>query len=146
MSKFCGTVVGSARTEATRRGFDGIRVSAQSYDGSLITRMRYDGQGNLKVQLDMNDGSSSCSGRTVFWGTFDELRQKLEAKEPEHTAKDYETFFMNTYDEVVCLVNQYENGEIDADMLANAIRHTKYRMDHFVDGVMAQQSLSEARR
>ena len=77
MSKFYGTVVGSANTEATRRGHDSIRVSAQSWDGSLITRMRYGQEGQLLVQLDRYNGSSSCYGKTIFYGTLDELEARL---------------------------------------------------------------------
>ena len=77
MSKFYGTVVGQAKTEATRRGSDSIKVSAQSWDGSLITRMRYGQAGRLRVQLDVYDGSSSCYGTTIFDGTLDELKAKL---------------------------------------------------------------------
>lgn len=39
MSKFYGTVVVQARTDATRRGGRDIRVCAQSWDGSIITRL-----------------------------------------------------------------------------------------------------------
>ena len=133
MSKFYGTVHGDAsQTDGTRRGFSSIKVAAQSWDGSVITRMHYNSNNELMVGLEMSEDSCTF-GRNVFFGTFNELRQKLEAKETEHAAKDYERFFMDLYDEVVCLVNQYENGEFNSDMLANAIRHTKYRMDHFVD-------------
>lgn len=78
MSKFYGTVSGGARTEATRRGFDSIKVSAQSWDGSLITEMRYGNDGKtLLVRLRAYDGSSSCYGTTIFDGTLDELKAKL---------------------------------------------------------------------
>jgi len=77
MSKFYGTVSGSAQTEATRRGHDSIRVSAQSWDGSLITRMHYNSDGELVVQLDVSDTSSSCYGRPVFAGTLSELVARL---------------------------------------------------------------------
>ncbi len=80
MSKFYGSVDGSEKTTtATRRGFNYIHVSAQSYDGSIITRMHYDINDNLIVDLEHNDGSSTY-GRTIFHGTMDELLKKLEAK------------------------------------------------------------------
>lgn len=114
MSKFYGTVVGSARTEATRRGFDGIRVSAQSWDGSLITRMRYDGQGRLMVQLDKSNESSSCYGRTIFWGTLDELEHKLGCED----AVDVEAeAFVDAYDHLSCDLAKYNDGEITAEDL-----------------------------
>ena len=77
MSKFYGTVSGQAKTEATRRGSDCIRVSAQSWDGSLITRMHYGHEGQLLVDLSVYDGSSSCYGTTIFSGTLDELKARL---------------------------------------------------------------------
>lgn len=77
MSKFYGTVSGGARTEATRRGFDSIKVSAQSWDGSLITHMRYGHEGQLLVDLSVYNGSSSCYGTTIFSGTLDELKARL---------------------------------------------------------------------
>lgn len=80
MSKFYGQVDGSENTTtATRRGFNYIHVSAQSYDGSIITRMHYDINDNLIVELEHNIGSSSV-GRTIFYGTIDELVKKLEVK------------------------------------------------------------------
>ncbi len=77
MSKFYGTVSGGAKTEATRRGFDSITVSAQSWDGSLITRMWYGHEGQLLVDLSVYNGSSSCYGTTIFSGTLDELKARL---------------------------------------------------------------------
>lgn len=112
MSKFYGTVVGSARTEATRRGFDGIKVSAQSWDGSLITRMRYDGSGRLMVQLDKSNESSSCWGKTIFWGTLDELEQKLKGEEVVNVEADA---FVDVYDELSCLLAKRDNDELSDD-------------------------------
>ncbi len=106
MSKFYGTVNGAARTEATRRGHDFIKVSAQSWDGSLITRMHYDHDGRLIVQLSWADGSSSCYGRTIFEGTLDELEAKLSAKVPAHLAYSKSALISGmeaagcTYDEI----------------------------------------------
>lgn len=106
MSKFYGTVVGSARTEATRRGFDGIKVSAQSWDGSLITRMRYDQGGRLMVQLDKSNESSSCWGKTIFWGTLDELEQKLKGEDVVNVESDA---FVDAFDYLSCIVGTYEH-------------------------------------
>lgn len=114
MSKFYGTVVGSARTEATRRGFDFIKVSAQSWDGSLITSMRYDGSGRLMVQLDKSNESSSCWGKTIFWGTLDELEQKLKGEEVVNVEADA---FVDAYDKLSCELAKHDDGEITAEDL-----------------------------
>lgn len=76
MSKFYGTVIGKADTVATRRGFDCIKTSAQSWDGSVITRLSYDKSGTLMVEIEHSPDSSTC-GRTVFRGTIDEFLKKL---------------------------------------------------------------------
>ena len=112
MSKFYGTVVGSSRTEATRRGFDGIKVSAQSWDGSLITRMRYDQGGRLMVQLDKSNESTSCWGRTIFWGTLDELEQKLKGDAAINVEDDA---FVEAYDKLSCELAKHDDGEITAE-------------------------------
>ena len=79
MSKFYGTVVGSANTPATRRGFEDIKVCAQSWEGSVITRMIYDKDGNLIVEIQVSDDSSTY-GRTVFYGTLDEFKTALSKR------------------------------------------------------------------
>lgn len=77
MSTFYGTVIGSASTVATRRGFKDIKVSAQSWSGSVITRLHYgDETGNLIVDLQVSEGSDT-SGKTIFYGTIDELKERL---------------------------------------------------------------------
>lgn len=75
MSKFYGTVVGSADTVATRRGFHDIKTAAQSWDGSIITRLWYKDD-TLMVDIE-HSSDSSTYGRTVFSGTVDELLKKL---------------------------------------------------------------------
>ena len=75
MSKLYGQVDGSAKTIASRRGNNEIKVSAQSWEGSVITRLFYDGD-DLKVEISMSD-ESSFYGYTYFTGTLDELRKKL---------------------------------------------------------------------
>lgn len=75
MSKFYGQVEGSAKTTASRRGNQEIKVSAQSWDGSVITRMFYEGD-ELKVEISISDGSDFY-GYTHFCGSLDELKKKL---------------------------------------------------------------------
>lgn len=66
MSKFYGQVQGQAQSIASRRGSQYIRVSAQSWDGSVITRMVYDDDDVLKVQIEIDDGSSMY-GQSYFY-------------------------------------------------------------------------------
>lgn len=80
MSVFYGTVQGN-HGEATRQGSNvsGIRGSVQSWNGSIITSMWYDSNsGELCCCVKTNDGSSSCTGETIFRGTFDQLKAGLK--------------------------------------------------------------------
>ena len=81
MSKFYGTLIGQARTEATRRGSDrtGIRASVQSWDGSLVSELNYNHDGKLIIDLSWSEGSSCYGNERLFNGTIDELREKLKA-------------------------------------------------------------------
>jgi hypothetical protein len=82
MSAFYGSIVGS-RGEATRCGTknSGLKVAAQSWDGSVITRLSYDADGKLNVTLEVAEGSSSGYGsKELFSGTLDQLRKKLGRK------------------------------------------------------------------
>lgn len=76
MSAFYGTVIGNAQTPATRRGHNDIKVAAQSWDGSVSTRLYYKGD-DLMVDLQIAEGGS-VYGYTVFNGTLEELKRKLE--------------------------------------------------------------------
>lgn len=77
MAKFYGQVSNGVSTTASRVGHQGIRASAQSYDGSVITSLRYDDEGKLMVHIEIAD-SSSMYGDTVFRGTLEELKEKLK--------------------------------------------------------------------
>lgn len=76
MSAFYGTVIGSAQTPATRRGYSDIKVAAQSWDGSVITRLYYKDD-ELMCQLQTVEGSSTY-GYTIFEGTLEELKARLK--------------------------------------------------------------------
>jgi hypothetical protein len=76
MSKFYGSVQGN-RGAATRGGYNIIKTSAQSYDGSVITELTYE-EDILMVRVSTDEGSSSY-GSTIFYGTFDEFVNKLKA-------------------------------------------------------------------
>lgn len=84
MSAFYGTVIGSANTAATRRGSKDIKVAAQSWNGSVITRMHYNEEDELIVDLQISDGSGT-SGLTFFYGTIDELKERLEPERKGET-------------------------------------------------------------
>lgn len=77
MSAFYGMVRGN-RGAATRGGSknSGYKATCQSYDGSVIVYMDYDDENNLKVRLEVADGSSTY-GDVVFNGTLEELKAKL---------------------------------------------------------------------
>ena len=76
MSKFYGTVKGSAQTVATRSGHDNIRVSAQSWDGSVVVELAYRADGSLLVGIETPEGSAS-SGRLCWSGTFEQFKEQL---------------------------------------------------------------------
>ena len=76
MSKFYGTVKGSASSRATRTGSKDISVSAQSYDGSVIVRLYYNNDNELSVDIETT-ALSLPYGRQIFSGTFDEFNRKL---------------------------------------------------------------------
>jgi hypothetical protein len=75
MSAFYGTLIGCAKTNATRRGHQDIVAAAQSWNGSVITRLYYDGD-DLMCEIQIADGSA-VHGYTFFNGTLDELKEKL---------------------------------------------------------------------
>ena len=81
MSAFYGMVCGN-RSEATRGGSksSGFHSSCQSFDGSIITKMRYNNEGQLRVTVGTNDGSSSCTdwNSPDFEGTFEEFKELLQ--------------------------------------------------------------------
>ena len=77
MAKFYGSIQGN-KGVATRMGNSIIKSSVQSWDGSLISSMSYVGD-KLMLELCVSEGSSS-SGRTIFYGTFEEFVNKIEKK------------------------------------------------------------------
>ena len=78
MSKFYGMVRGN-RGASTRGGSanSGFKATAQSYDGSIITCLDYDQNNNLKVRIELADGSTTY-GDVAFSGTFEELKEIFE--------------------------------------------------------------------
>lgn len=79
MSKFYGTLKGQSKTEATRRGSStsGIKAAVQSWDGSLISSLNYNQKGELIINLSWNNDSSSYGNESLFSGTIEELKKKL---------------------------------------------------------------------
>ena len=78
MAKFYGSIQGD-KGAATRMGHSSIRSSVQSYNGSLISYMSYVGD-KLMLELCVSDGSSA-TGRTIFYGAFEEFVNKFEQED-----------------------------------------------------------------
>lgn len=117
MSKFYGTVHGDAsQTDGTRRGVRSIKVAAQSWDGSLITSMHYGHDDALMVDLSTSDDSSTY-GQSIFYGTLDELKERLRDTEPDVTREELEDRFADVTDMLNCSLAQYEAGAIDGAAL-----------------------------
>lgn len=78
MSKFYGMVRGN-RGASTRGGSanSGFKATAQSYDGSVITCLDYDQNNNLKVRIELAEGSTTY-GDVAFSGTFEELKESMK--------------------------------------------------------------------
>lgn len=78
MSKFYGMVRGN-RGATTRGGSanSGFKATAQSYDGSVITCLDYDQNNNLKVRIELAEGSTTY-GDVAFSGTFEELKESMK--------------------------------------------------------------------
>lgn len=78
MSRYYGTLKGN-RGLATRQGTSdsGLKVSAQSWNGSLITYI-HDGPNDQEPIFDlMVSTGSELVGHTIFSGTLNELIKKL---------------------------------------------------------------------
>ena len=97
MSKFYGQVFGASSTDASRRGTNDIRVSAQSWDGSVITTLDYNDEDKLRVRLAIDDDSSS-TGNVVFRGTFEDFKKvfdkNFKTKDTLLQILDYECFYL----------------------------------------------------
>lgn len=78
MAKFYGSLQGN-KGAVTRMGNSSIKSSVQSYNGSLISYMSYVGD-KLMLELCVSDGSSA-TGRTIFYGAFEEFVNKFEKKD-----------------------------------------------------------------
>lgn len=78
MSHFYSTIKGNRGT-ANRCGSkdSGIMAAAQSWHGSVIVRLTYNEEtGCDMVDIEISD-ESSTHGKSVFFGTFEELEKKL---------------------------------------------------------------------
>lgn len=126
MSKFYGTVHGDAsQTDGTRRGLRSIKVAAQSWDGSLITSMHYGHGDALMVDLSTSDGSSTY-GQSIFYGTLDELKERLRETEPDVTSEAYEDRFLAASETLNCSLALFESGAIDgAELYARMCKLNK---------------------
>lgn len=76
MASFYGQVAGDrGRTTASRCGTRSIRSSAQSWDGSVIV-VAEEIVGETIFSIEVSE-DSSIYGRTLFSGTIEELKDKL---------------------------------------------------------------------
>lgn len=120
MSKFYGTVHGDAsQTDGTRRGFRSIKVAAQSWDGSVITSMHYCNN-DLMVGLDFSDDSSTY-GQSLFYGTFQELKDKLMERDEGAAEDKARAALADSYDLLSCVLAQYENGRATAEEMYDSL-------------------------
>lgn len=80
MSALYGSLQG-CRGEATRTGSknSGIRASVQSWNGSLVSYMDLDENENPIITLKTSERSSGYGEETIFRGTLEELKAKLNA-------------------------------------------------------------------
>ena len=78
MSKFYGMVRGN-RGASTRGGSanSGFKATAQSFSGSVISCLDYDSNNQLRVRIELAEGSSTC-GDVAFSGTFEELKEAFQ--------------------------------------------------------------------
>ena len=79
MAKTYCTCIGMRGERTARGGNNGCRASVQSWDGSVIIYNWYDEDGNLKVRVGTNDGSSCCTDwNSDDWtGTIEEFKEAL---------------------------------------------------------------------
>ena len=76
MAAFYGTVEGN-RGVGTRIGSkdSGMKVSAQSYDGSVVVRMWYNQDNELMVSIETADKSTNYwTDKTIYRGKFNDLK------------------------------------------------------------------------
>ena len=81
MASFYGEVRGN-RGIAYRVGSraSGIKVSAQSFNGSIIVKLDYNEAGELIAKISVDKTDSANCGDTIFRGTIEELCAKLGGK------------------------------------------------------------------
>ena len=80
MSALYGSLQG-CRGEVTRTASknSGIRASVQSWNGSLVSYMDLDENGKPVITLKTSEGSSGYGSETVFRGSLEQLKAKLNA-------------------------------------------------------------------
>lgn len=80
MAKTYMTGWGMRGERTARGGNDGVQCAAQSYDGSVIVSNRYTDEGELRIRVGTNDGSSCYTdwNSNDFNGTFEEFKALLK--------------------------------------------------------------------
>lgn len=79
MAKTYATIEGCRMPKTCTGGNDGVRASAQSYDGSVIVSNWYDGD-EVMFRIGTNDRSGCYSdwNSSDFIGTFEDIKKALE--------------------------------------------------------------------
>ena len=79
MAKFYGTIKGARDSVATKTGTknSGLRVSAQSWDGSVIVELWENQEGQAVFSFRFAEGSESAGGREFLRATAAELAEKV---------------------------------------------------------------------
>ena len=78
MSALYGSLRGCRQT-ITRTGSrnSGMKASLQSFDGSVIGYLDYGSNNQLKVRIELAEGSTTY-GDVAFSGTFEELKESMK--------------------------------------------------------------------
>lgn len=87
MSKYYGQVIGAAETVGSRRGYKGIRSSAQTWDGSLIVIAKDNKEGKTVWQIEYSDVSEAY-GKKLFEGSLEDLVDLFESNHCYQTRMD----------------------------------------------------------
>lgn len=78
MAKYYGTLSGRGTVTRSGNSETGIRASIQSWDGSVMIALNHSPSGELMVQLSYAEDSRSTGGQYLFYGTLQELVERLK--------------------------------------------------------------------
>jgi len=151
MAKFYGQVFGD-RTDVHTLGSRGIKVSAQTYDGSVIISLTYNKDNDLCVVLETNHDSADC-GESLFNGTFKDFNKLFEEDERayDNLIKLFDYYTISIPDKLIQLMSvrcaQEGYNIIDYIELAQELRATD-DIPHtlFEFGLIDKDELEEMRK